>query len=155
MAEAPFQTHATALLLGPSGVLIRGASGSGKSLLAWTLLQRPGDGLFGALVADDRVEVSAVNGRLIARAPKPLAGLIELRGRGILKIAHEPACVIRLVVDIVGKDGLERMPEPAELTTVLCGVRLPRQPVRDGGAEATRLVRAALDGLDPQDIPAA
>ena len=154
MAEPPYQIHATALLLGASGVLIRGASGSGKSLLAWTLLQRADDGLFGALVADDRVELGAANGRLIARAPGPLAGLIELRGRGILRIAHEPACVVRLVVDIVGKNGLERMPEPEDFTTDLCGVRLPRQPVRDGGAEATRLVRAALSGLVPQDIPA-
>ena len=72
--------HATAVLVGADGVLIRGASGAGKSALALALIER------GArLVADDRAACSppatAASSR---RAPAAIAGRIELRGRGVI-----------------------------------------------------------------------
>ena len=47
--------HATVVLVGEAGVLIRGASGSGKSALALALMSEAGRrGLFARLVGDDR-----------------------------------------------------------------------------------------------------
>jgi serine kinase of HPr protein (carbohydrate metabolism regulator) len=138
--------HGTAVLAGSRGVLPRGPSGAGKSLLAMQLLDR------GArLIADDRVYLSARHGRLIASAPAPLAGKFELRGRGILDVPYERTAVIRLVVDIVGKSGLERMPEDAALFATLLGIKLPRQPAAGPGSGAVLLVEAALRALSPRE----
>ena len=61
--------HASAILTGARAVLIRGPSGSGKSLLAFKILQAADAGLlpFARLVADDRAHVQACNGRLLVR----------------------------------------------------------------------------------------
>ena len=69
--------HATAIVLGATGILITGPSGAGKSALALSLL-RAGrlHGLYASLVADDQVLVSALNGRAVAAAPPATAGLI-------------------------------------------------------------------------------
>jgi HPr kinase/phosphorylase len=139
MSEA---IHGTAVLVGSDGVLIRGDSGSGKSSLALALIERGGK-----LIADDRLMLSAVNGRLIATPPATTAGQIELRGHGLISVPHERGCVIRLVADIVSDEGLERMPEPHQLSATLLGIALPRQPVPEAPEQGVRLVEAALTAL--------
>ncbi len=95
------------MLVGESGVLIRGASGAGKSLLALALLERARlKGDFAALVADDRVWLEAVSGRLVARGAPGLAGICEFRGVGLVEVPHKEAAVIRLVVDIADRGDL-------------------------------------------------
>jgi HPr kinase/phosphorylase len=125
--------HATAVLAGPRAVLIRGPAGSGKSRLAWSLLEAAARGeiRFARLVADDRVALSALNGRLIAAAPKTIEGMIELRGAGIRIVPFERYAVVGLVVDLAAADA-ERIPAPAALRTELLGVTLPRLPVAAG-----------------------
>jgi HPr kinase/phosphorylase len=125
--------HATAILAGPRALLIRGPSGSGKSHLAWRLIEaaRTGSLAFARLVADDRVALTAVNGRLIAAAPHKIAGLLELRGEGIVRVPYEPMAIIGLVVDLASDDA-GRMPEAASTRAELLGVRLPRLPVAKG-----------------------
>jgi serine kinase of HPr protein (carbohydrate metabolism regulator) len=136
--------HGTAVLAGAHGVLIQGPSGSGKSMLAFALIRR------GArLIADDRVHLSACHGRVVASAVAPTSGLLELRGRGIVTVAHERSGLIRLVVEIVSKEAMERMPEDDQLTTVLLGIALPRQPVPPGIDRAALLVEAATASLSP------
>jgi len=83
---------------------------------------------FARLVADDRIRVDAVHGRLVARAPHELAGLIEVRGLGIRQLPSEPAAVVDLVVDLAANDA-ERLPDPAQCETEIAGIRLPRLPV--------------------------
>ena len=63
--------HASAVLVGSRAVLIRGPSASGKSQLALELLEAARTGVlrFAKLVADDRVHLEAVSGRLLARPP--------------------------------------------------------------------------------------
>ena len=139
MSEA---IHGTAVLVGSDGVLIRGESGTGKSSLALALIERGGK-----LIADDRLMLSAVNGRLIATPPAPTAGRIELRGHGLISVPHERGCVIRLVADIVTEEGLERMPEPHQLSATLLGIALPRQPVPEAPDRGVRLIEAALTAL--------
>jgi serine kinase of HPr protein (carbohydrate metabolism regulator) len=130
------------VLAGSQGVLIRGPSGSGKSMLAAALISR------GArLVADDRVHLSACHGRLVATAPAAIAGILELRGRGLMSVPLERSVVIRLLVDIVAAEQLERHPATEELSGTVLGVTLPRQPVEGAVECALILVEAALAAL--------
>jgi serine kinase of HPr protein (carbohydrate metabolism regulator) len=131
--------HATAVLIGADGVLIRGDSGAGKSALALALIERGG-----RLIADDRLTLSACHDRVVASAPQATLGKIELRGLGVISVPHERSGVIRLVADIVDEEGLERMPEQHQLSTTLVGIALPRQPVPAATERAVRLVDAAL-----------
>ncbi len=117
--------HATVVLVGARAVLIRGPSGSGKTTLALRLIAagRQGDIPFARLVADDRVYVEAVAGRLIARTPEPIGGMIEVRGQGIRHLPFESAAVVGWVADL-GQPDAER--HPLSQQTEIEGVALPR-----------------------------
>lgn len=121
--SGPETLHASCVVFGEDGILIRGPSGSGKSQLARELLAEAArSGRFARLVADDRVQVEARHGRLIARALPSTAGLLEVRGLGLVTVDHEPSAVLRLVVDCLDGQPL-RFPE--EHDVVIDGVRLP------------------------------
>jgi serine kinase of HPr protein (carbohydrate metabolism regulator) len=130
------------VLAGSQGVLIRGPSGSGKSMLAAALISRGAK-----LVADDRVHLSACHGRLVATAPAAIVGVLELRGRGLISVPHERNAVIRLLVDIVAAEQLERLPATVELSGAVLGVALARQPVPGAVECALILVDAVLAAL--------
>jgi serine kinase of HPr protein (carbohydrate metabolism regulator) len=120
---APTVLHATAIAHWRAGswraVLLRGPSGAGKSDLALRLL-----GAGWRLVADDRVIAWSSGGRLYARAPARLAGLIEARGLGVAPVGALDWAQAILAVDLVaGPEALERIPEPAR--TRIEGVDLP------------------------------
>jgi len=124
--------HASAVLVGARAVLIRGPSGSGKSRLALELIQaaRGGTLRFARLVGDDRVHVEAAHGRLLVRPAAALAGMIELRGTGILQLPYEPSAVVGLVVDLAA--AAERLPAALQSRTELEGVTLARLAVAVG-----------------------
>ena len=130
MATQATTLHASAVLVGARAVLIRGPSGSGKSRLALDLIEtgRTGALPFARLVADDRVYLEAANGRLVARPAEALAGLIEIRGVGLLRIAHEPGAVIGLVIDLAAADAT-RLPDIDLRKTEIDGIILPRLAV--------------------------
>lgn len=136
--------HASAVLIGARAVLIRGASGCGKSRLALGLIDAAGAGLLplARLVGDDRLLLQALNGRLLVRPAPSLAGLLEVRGLGIRRLPFEAAAVVALVVDL-GAGDAARMPAPAAQKVVLDGITLPRLPVASG-ADALALVMAEL-----------
>lgn len=121
--------HANAVLVGEAGILIRGASGAGKSALARQLVaQANARGLFARHVADDRVRLEARAGRLVARPAPAIAGKQEVRGLGIVATPHEGAARIALVVDLVEGEP-PRMPAADEQAVDLHGVRVPRLAV--------------------------
>lgn len=102
--------HANALRLGAFGVLITGASGAGKSVLALALIER--GAVFGhgaALVGDDYVYLEAVDGRLIAHTAVSIAGAMEIRGAGLFAVEYEEKIALDLVVAL-GEAG-ERYPQ--------------------------------------------
>ena len=136
--------HASCVLVGRSAILIRGPAGSGKSRLALALLDAAKSGLlpFARLVADDRVQLLAAHGRLVARAPAAIAGKIEVRGFGIRAVGHESPALVGLVVDLAAEDAA-RMPEEAARRVEISGVSLSRLPVAAGG-NALPPVLAAL-----------
>lgn len=109
--------HASAVASGSRGVLITGASGSGKSSLALQLMA------FGAeLVADDRVELTPhdTSGLLMA-APDALSGVIEARGVGLLSAKSVNAYAV-LHVDL---DHAETNRLPPTRSKVISGVAIP------------------------------
>ncbi len=136
--------HGTAVLLGEVGVLITGPSQAGKTSLALALIDRwTLRGRFAALVADDRVILEVAGGRVIARVPPPIAGLVERCGRGIGTIPHEDAAVIGLLVPLVAM--VDRLPEETHMEGELIGVTIARQAVPARNlAVSVALVEAAM-----------
>lgn len=145
--------HATCVLAGRRAVLIRGPAGSGKSSLAFALLAAAGPGRCVRLVADDRCLLAAAGGRLVACAPPEIAGLIELRGVGLLAVACEPRAVVALAVDLEG-GAPERLPERAQARTQMCGVVLPRLVLPAGAADAGRVLAAMREIEAGRELPA-
>ena len=125
--------HASAVLVGARAVLIRGPSGAGKSRLALALIEagRCGQLRLARLIGDDRVHLASGGGRLLVRPAPALAGLIEVRGTGILRLDHEPCAVVGLIVDLDAADA-ERLPE--HRTAAIEGITLPRLPIAAGVA---------------------
>ncbi|GLK67298.1 HPr kinase/phosphorylase [Hansschlegelia plantiphila] len=137
MSAAP-TIHANCVVVGEAGVLIRGPSGAGKSSLSLALIERAeAQGLFARLVADDRVRLAAVNGRLLASPPATLSGLVERRGLGISPAPWMAEAVVRFVVDIEMQP--ERSPDAATLRACLNGVWLPRLAVMRNDPDAASL----------------
>ena len=95
--------HASCVAIDGVAVLIEGRSGAGKSDLALRLIDR------GArLVSDDYTTLLRRDGALIARPPANLAGRIEVRGIGIVEMAHVTDVPVALIVAIV--EAPPRMP---------------------------------------------
>jgi HPr kinase/phosphorylase len=151
MAADASSIHATAVLVGAKAILIRGPSGSGKSRLAFDLLQARALP-FTRLVGDDRCLTEAVSGRLLVRPAPALAGLLEVRGLGIRQLAYEPIAVVSLIVDLAAPDAA-RLPGAEAAGTALSGIQLPRLAVA-GGQNPLPLVLAWL-GKAPGPAPAA
>lgn len=131
-AGEPAYLHANALALGEKGLLLRGPSGAGKSALTLALLSRfAARGDFARLVADDRVRVDRLAGRLVARPHPAIAGVLEIRGAGLMQLPHETSCVLNGVADIAGPGTAPpRLPEETENTVTLRGIALPRLQLR-------------------------
>lgn len=148
-SEAPTRerVHANALVIGEIGLLLRGASGSGKSALTLELIARAREnGDFAALIGDDRVDLAACNGRLIARPHPAIAGFMEVRGVGLVSAPYEPAGVIHAVIDLTAALGPlpDRLPEEAALRINLCGLTVPRLKVRSGDSFAIARITAFI-----------
>ncbi len=119
-------------MLGNVGVLLRGESGAGKSVLALTLLDRwEGRGLDALLLSDDRVDLAVEGSGLVMRAPDSIVGKIELRGRGIVERPTMAQAPLHLVIDLV--EDMVRMLEEDALLTELQGVQIARAPVPQAG----------------------
>jgi serine kinase of HPr protein (carbohydrate metabolism regulator) len=124
------QVHASCVAIGGRGVLIAGASGSGKSDLALRLIDR------GArLVSDDYSLVRESGGRLVASAPGTIAGKLEIRGVGIVDLEPLDAVPLALHVDLDARP--DRLPEPGRVE--LAGLDLPS--VALAGLEASAPIK--------------
>ncbi len=123
-------------------MLLLGPPGCGKSDIALQLLE------YGfVLVADDRVDIE---GRT-ARAPNALSGLLEVRGLGLMRLAHAAQAELALAVTLDPQ--ADRLPRPAWHPDL--GVPLVALDPR--GASAALRVRLALDcalGLVEQSVGA-
>ena len=146
-AAAPILVHATAIAIDGRAVLLRGPSGAGKSDLALRLIDA------GArLVADDQVELRRAGGRVLVRAPAALAGLVEVRGVGILRLEPLREAVLAMCVDLVPSAEVERLPE-IRCEDVL-GLAVPSIAISPFEASAAAKLRFALRAFSADSVPA-
>ncbi len=148
MSEPLLLVHATAVAVEGEAVLLRGRPGAGKSDLALRLIEAGG-----ALVADDQVELRPAGGRVVARAPLALAGLLEIRGLGIVRFEALSEAPLALVVDLTPRDQIERLPEPRR--TAFFGIDVPLVALSAFEASAVaklRFARRAFTNWPPPDI---
>lgn len=134
--------HGTAILLTsdahpPAAVFIRGASGSGKSDLAFRLLSSGA-----TLISDDQVALEKRQNRIFAGAVDAIRGLIEVRGIGLLRYPVADPAAVKLVIDLVARDSVPRLPEWTEMD--ILGVALPLFRLHAFDASAPCKLRAAM-----------
>jgi serine kinase of HPr protein (carbohydrate metabolism regulator) len=132
--------HASCVVLAGKGVLLLGKSGAGKSDLALRLIDE------GArLVADDRCELFVRGGKLCARAPASIAGLMEIRGIGIVSLAHAKSVGVAMAVTL--GENPARLPERtfyAPPPGLKPRMAVPMIMVNAAAVSATARIRAAL-----------
>ena len=130
------QIHATCVEVAGAGVLLLGASGTGKSDLALRLIDR------GArLVADDRTDLLRRDGELFASAPQTIAGRIEVRGLGILAVPAVAEARVRLAIELVEPALVERLPDHRQCDFL--GVSVPLLALDPFAASSAAKVRLA------------
>lgn len=129
------QIHASCAARDAAAVLLTGPAGCGKSDLLLRLLDR---GF--VLVADDRVDVA--DG--MASPPPALAGLLEVRGLGLLRLPYLPSARLALVIDLSRPPA--RLPAPARHPLL----DLPLMALDAFIASAAQRVGLALDCLQGQ-----
>ena len=149
--------HATCIETDGMGILLLGESGCGKSSLALAMIDRPGRGcgerlLETRLVADDRVLIERRGDGLLARPPGSIAGLLEVRGLGLVSAPHAPEAKIGLAVELMAAKSIPRLPEKRELS--LLGCRLAVIALDPSAPFACARLRAAVVSLKPAGQPA-
>jgi len=112
------QIHATSIVLaqaarpfgGPedAAVLLLGESGSGKSDVALRLIAAGAK-----LISDDQTRLSSDGRFLYAEAEPSMAGFMEVRNVGIVKLDYVPKARVALVVQLDPSGKLARRPEAA------------------------------------------
>jgi len=99
--------HASCVAIDQKAVLLFGDSGVGKSDLALRMI----DG--GAvLVSDDQTLLSIKDGCLIASPPVSIAGMMEIRHIGLVKMPFLQEAKVALAIELLQTgEGLDRLPE--------------------------------------------
>lgn len=121
--------HGTAVAIGGYGALLMGPSGSGKSDLALRFLScglaLANEAQPPALVGDDQILISQESGKLMLRPAETLAGLMEVRGLGIVKMAYVGQAELCLVIKLGDAQSVPRMPEAPLPVTSILGLDVP------------------------------
>lgn len=140
------QVHGTSVAVAGVAVLLRGKPGSGKSDLALRLI----DG--GArLVSDDQTRLECEDGRLTASCPGPMAGFLEVRGVGVVRVASTDKAPLGLVVDLVGEASVERL--PVSESCEYLGIEVPLLRLCPFAASAAAKLRLAVASLGGDLVP--
>lgn len=137
---APVRLHATCVRVLGLGVLLVGASGTGKSDLALRLIDRGAE-----LVADDQVIISRDRSDLIARPPENFGGMLEINGVGIFQLPFQAETILALAVVLKKADEIVRLPEPGH--TDLLNLTLPELAINPWEISASIKVEMAVKAL--------
>jgi HPr kinase/phosphorylase len=76
------------------------------------------------LIGDDAVTLAADGDRLIASAPPNIAGLLEVRGVGLVRLPVAAPAPVALILALSGPPA-ERLPETPLPARVIAGVAMP------------------------------
>jgi len=132
--------HATLVEIEGKGVLISGKSQSGKSDLALRLISRYN----AVLVADDMVVLENKEGKIIGSAPDNLAGLLEIRGIGIIKYPYKQQTEVFMNMQLTDeRTQVARMPKICKAN--ILGLEIAQIDLYAKEDSAPDKVMAALD----------
>ena len=148
--------HACLLEVFGIGVMIFGESGIGKSEISLGLIKKGH-----RLVADDRVNISAVRGELIGSCPESIYGMMEVRGIGIIDVARMfginslgKKAQIQFIVELVPFDKTEPLERVGMKTNryEILGETVPivRLPV-SAARNMTEIIEAAVTNFKLKD----
>ena len=98
------------------------------------------------LIADDRVDLTPDNGGVLLSGPATIAGLLEVRGVGIVRMRYETKVSLSLVVDLVEPEDMERLPD--RLTGDFMGASVRRIALDPFQVSAPAKIRLALRAAD-------
>jgi HPr kinase/phosphorylase len=149
--------HACLLEIYGVGVLLFGESGIGKSEISLDLIKKGH-----CLIADDRVDIAAVRGKLIGTAPESIYGMMEVRGIGIIDVAKmfginalAKRASIKLVISLVpfsAEESVERIGMKTERYQILNEevpwIKLPVSAARN----MAEIVEAAVTNFKLKDF---
>ncbi len=151
IAEISKLKHGTFVKVANLGVLILGRSGAGKSALALALIDHAGQGigqidLPATLIADDQVclWLDQETEQIYGKAPETIAGLLEIRGLGIVHVEYEPIYPLGLVVRISQANDIKRLPGFPGACTYILGKAIPVIDIFGGDVNAAAKVRACV-----------
>ncbi len=133
--------HACLLEIYGIGVLLLGESGIGKSEISLDLIKKGH-----RLIADDRVDIKSVRGRLIGTCPETIYGMLEVRGIGIIDVARmfginalSKSEYISLVINLVSFNPNEPMER--------IGMKTDRCPILDEEVPMVKLPVSAARSM--------
>jgi HPr kinase/phosphorylase len=129
--------HASCIALNHRAVLIVGPPGAGKSDLALRLIDAGAK-----LVADDQTVLKRDGNQLLASPPDSIAGIIEVRQVGLLRMDYVTAPAVLYIELTANDDKHERLPEPDFIMLEEIRVRRLRLPAFEASTPAK--IRAAL-----------
>ncbi len=137
--------HGTCVALGDRAAALRGRPGAGKSDLALRFISAF-HGAGAALVADDQILVHRRGSSLSVSAPEKIAGLIEIRGIGLVAMRPRTRAELVMIVELSPADDIERMPpDPLPCETIL-GMAVPVLRLFAFEASAAAKLCVALGG---------
>ncbi len=133
--------HASCVSVEGRGVLLTGPSGVGKSDIALRLIDEGAK-----LVSDDQTELRLEGEAVLASPPPVLAGLIEVRSVGLLRLPEWVEAPLALYVNLLPPEAEgERLPEAA--FALLLGRPVRRVDLSGRAASTPAAIRAVLRGL--------
>ncbi len=134
---SPITRHATSVVFCGTGLLLSGASGSGKSDLALRIMDAGG-----SLISDDYTDLAVVNNQLIGSPPDTIKGMMEVRGVGLLLVPYLRTARLDVMVMCDSKESIERLPQV--IHTEIEGIKLRQLRLYPFESSAVAKLRAFL-----------
>ncbi len=129
-----------------SAVLLRGFSGRGKSDLAVRLIHAGA-----TLICDDQVSCKRrQDDKIMVEPVASISGLLEVRGIGLLKYPVASPTQLRLVVDLVPREEVPRLPD--QETVDILGVAITALKLHAFDASTPAKIIKAIELVHRPDL---